>query len=64
MTASLVASGEAQVNAATASALLCFVEALEAWSAAERAAWEVGRGGPRQAGVTDMEIDGSDEEVA
>ena len=61
MTKMLPASHEAQMNAG-ADALRCFVEALEAWSAAERAAWEVGRSGSRQAGATDD--DGSDEEVA
>lgn len=57
----LAASHEAEMKPG-AGALRCFVEALEAWSAAEKAAWEVGRSGSRQAGAT--EIDGSDEEVA
>jgi len=61
MTKMLPASHEAQMKAG-ADALRCFVEALEAWSAAEKAAWEVGRSGSRQAGAT--ELDGSDEEVA
>ena len=61
MNTSVAASHEAQMNG-SADPLRCFVEALEAWSAAERAAWEVGRSGSRQAGATEM--DGSDEEVA
>lgn len=62
MTIMVAASHEAQMNAAAESALRCFVEALEAFSAAEKAAWEVGREGSRQAGATDD--GGSDEEVA
>lgn len=63
MIAMVAPSHEAQMNAG-AEALRCFVEALEAFSAAEKAAWEVGRGGPRQAGATETGTDGSDEEVA
>ena len=63
MIAMVAPSHEAQMNAG-AEALRCFVEALEAFSAAEKAAWEVGRSGSRQAGATDTGRNGSDEEVA
>lgn len=51
MTAMLAAADEAQMKRA-AVALECFVEAVEAWSAAEKAAWEAGRGSHREASAT------------